>query len=197
MTKRLSSVLPVLVLLACGLIPLTAAAGPITYTEVFTASGTVNGTPFDGTVTFTYTSDTTLVYECGSPIFCTPQGTASFSIQGIGAGAFKDPFYVFDDQGNGVAGFADGNVDDIVDLSNPAFATYDLKSAIGPLSSTYFYVHMGGLGSTLGTVIIESVSGTPTFAATTSGTTPEPGSLVLFGSGVVGLAAVIRRKLKI
>ena len=82
MVKRLHSALPLLVLLACGLIPLTAAAELVTYTEVFTASGTVNGTPFDGAVTFTYTSDSTLVYECGAPIFCTPTGTASFSHTG-------------------------------------------------------------------------------------------------------------------
>lgn len=32
--------------------------------------------------------------------------------------------------------------------------------------------------------------------STAGGTTPEPGTLVMFGSGVVGLAGVIRRKLK-
>jgi threonine dehydrogenase-like Zn-dependent dehydrogenase len=43
----------------------------------------------------------------------------------------------------------------------------------------------------LGTILSESfdVTGTGT------GTTPEPGSVMLFGSGVVGLLAVLRRKL--
>ena len=112
---------------------------------------------------------------------------------------FNDPFFVFDNQNTSVAGFTDvGTIHrDIADLSNPAFATYDLKSAIGPLSGTYYFVDTGqALGSTLGTVIRDSVGGTPTFAATISGTTPEPGSLVLFGSGIVRLATVIRRKLK-
>jgi PEP-CTERM motif len=201
MTKRLHSVLPVLVLLACGLIPLKAVAGPITYTATFTAAGTVNGNPFDAVVTFTLSSDTTLVFgNCdGVPgIFCTPNGVAGVSIQGIGSGTFTDPFNVFVNQGVAVAGFTDDAIEDILDLSNPAFSTYDLKSAIGPLNSSFFFVDTGqALGSTLGTIVIDSTSGTPTFAATTSGTTPEPGSLVLFGSGVVGLVAVLRRKMKI
>ncbi len=197
MTKKLHSLLPVLVLLACGLIPLTAAAGPITFTESFTAAGTVNGNPFDANVTFSLSTDTTLITG-GGGLFLTPDGVASFTIQGVGAGTFTDPFHVFDNQNVSVAGFTDVNIEDIVDLSNSAFATYDLKSAIGPLPSTFFFVDTGAaLGSTLGTIVLNSTSGTPTFTATTSGTTPEPGSLVLFGSGVVGLATVIRRTLKI
>jgi len=200
MAKTLHCVLFVLVVLACSLIPLTATAGPITYTASFTASGTVNGTPFDGAVTFTLSSDTTLVFgncDGSSGIFCTPNGTATFSIQGIGAGTFTDPFNVFDNQNIAVAGFTDDAIEDILDLSNTAFATYDLKSAIGPLNTTYFFVDTGAsLGSTLGNVVIDSYSGTPTFTATLGGATPEPASFVLFGSGVIALAGVLRRKLR-
>jgi hypothetical protein len=192
------SVLPVLVLLVCGLIPLTAAAGPITFTESFTATGTVNGNPFDGNVMFSLSTDTSLITG-GGGLFVTPDGVASVTIQGVGTGTFTDPFYVFDNQGVSVAGFSDPNIEDIVDLSNSAFATYNLQNPIGPLASSFFFVDTGqALGSTLGTIILDSTSGTPTFAATTGGgTTPEPGSLVLFGSGVVALATVIRRKLKL
>ena len=171
MTKRLLSALPVFVLLVCGLIPMTSAAGPITYTETFTATGTVNGNPFDGTVMFTLSSDTTLVFgNCDgvSGIFCTPSGVAGVSIQGVGTGTFTDPFNVFVNQGVAVAGFTDDAMEDILDLSNSAFSTYDLKSAIGPLYSSYFFVDTGpALGSTLGTIVLDSTSGTPTFTATT------------------------------
>src|SRR5271166_559537 len=198
MARPLHCVLLVLVVLACSLIPLTATAGPITYPASFTASGTVNGTPFDGAVTFTLSSDTTLVFgncDGSSGIFCTPNGTATFSIQGIGAGTFTDPFNVFDNQNIAVAGFTDDAIEDILDLSNTAFATYDLKSAIGPLNTTYFFADTGqAYGSSLGTIVFNSVSGTPVFEATTGGTTPEPGSLILFGSGIAGFALMLRRK---
>jgi hypothetical protein len=208
MTKTLHRVLWVLALFAFGLLPTIATAGPITYTETFTASGTVNGSPFDGTVMLSLTSDTNLVFgNCGgSPgTFCTPNAMATVSIQGIGMGTFTDLFNVFDYQNTGasygVLGFTDASIGgvDIVDLANPAFATYNLKSSIGPLNTTYFAIYTGQpLDSTLGAIVFNSASGTPIFQASEGqGTTPEPGSFVLFGSGLLGLSLVIRRKLRL
>ena len=53
--------------------------------------------------------------------------------------------------------------------------------------------------NTIGTVPSESFTmwggSTTTSTTTTSGTTPEPSSIMLFGSGILGLAGVLRRKL--
>lgn len=201
MARILNRPLLLLVLSVCALTPLTAFAGSITYTESFDASGTVNGTPFDGMVTFSLTSDTgSIMSNCdGIPgVYCTPNTMATFTIQGIGNGTFNNLFYVFDNQGGAVAGFSAIGIEDIVDLSNSAFATYDLKSPIGPLQSTYFFTDNGvQLGSSLGEIVFSSFTGTPTFQASEQGSTPEPGSFVLFGSGIIGVAAVVRRKLKV
>ena len=35
------------------------------------------------------------------------------------------------------------------------------------------------------------------FVNATSGTTPEPGTLIMFGSGVIGLAGILRRKINV
>lgn len=200
MRRTVRRLLPMLALLVCSLVPLTAMAGSITYTESFTASGTVNGTPFDTVVSFTMTADPNQVFgNCDGQggIYCTPNGIAGVTIQGIGFGTFTNQFYVFDNQNNAVAGFSAIGVEDIVDLSNTAFASYNLKSPIGPLSATFFFTDNGvQLGSSLGTIIFDSFSGTPTFTASESGTTPEPGSFVLFGSGVLGFAITLRRKIK-
>ncbi len=53
--------------------------------------------------------------------------------------------------------------------------------------------------NTIGSIPSEAftLTGTPgtTTTTTTSGTTPEPSSIMLFGSGILGLAGVLRRKL--
>ena len=51
--------------------------------------------------------------------------------------------------------------------------------------------------NSVGTIPSESFTlyGSATGAGTGAGSTPEPGSIILFGSGFLGLASVIRRKL--
>jgi hypothetical protein len=46
-----------------------------------------------------------------------------------------------------------------------------------------------------GTIPSESFTLLGSSGSTSTGTTPEPGSIVLFGSGILGLAGVLRRKL--
>jgi hypothetical protein len=46
-----------------------------------------------------------------------------------------------------------------------------------------------------GSIPSESFSILGTTSSSSTGTVPEPGSLVLFASGFVGLTAVLRRKL--
>jgi hypothetical protein len=179
--------------------PLRATADTITYTETFLASGTVNGRPFNGQVSFGSTTQTGLIFTCDlcvDIILSTPPGTASVSIGEIGKGT-SDFWSVFDNQTTAVAGFSQAVVSDVVDLSNPAFASYDLKNAIGPLDTTYDFTSTGtAIRSSLGPIVFDSFSGTPTFQAAITAT-PEPGSLALFGCGIAGLAAALRRKLRL
>jgi len=63
--------------------------------------------------------------------------------------------------------------------SGPASAS---ENSIGTIPSEAFTLY--GTGAT-----------TTTTTTTTTGTTPEPSSIMLFGSGILGLAGVLRRKL--
>jgi hypothetical protein len=65
--------------------------------------------------------------------------------------------------------------------SGPSLAS---ESSVGTIPSESFSI----LGS-------GSTTATTTTATTTGTTTPEPSSIMLFGSGILGLAGVLRRKL--
>ena len=94
-------------------------------------------------------------------------------------------------------------------LSGNAWLT--LQNANVPSGDPVYWDENSGVGcmspgcpssaqeNTIGTIPSEAftvISGTSTSTSTsTSGTTPEPSSIMLFGSGILGLAGVLRRKL--
>jgi len=82
----------------------------------------------------------------------------------------------------------------------------NLQNAMLPNGDPVFWDENGGIGcggsdgkgancpsmaseSAIGTIYSEA------FTITSGGSTPEPGSIVLFGSGILGLAGALRRKL--
>jgi hypothetical protein len=85
-----------------------------------------------------------------------------------------------------------------------------LSNAVVPSGDPVYWDENSGVGcsspgcpsqaqeNTVGTIPSEAftITGREGTTTTTTGTTPEPGSVLLFGSGVFGLAAMIRRKLK-
>ncbi|MGB8889038.1 MAG: PEP-CTERM sorting domain-containing protein, partial [Candidatus Korobacteraceae bacterium] len=75
---------------------------------------------------------------------------------------------------------------------NPLY--WDENSGVGCMSSG---CPSSAQENTLGTIPSEAftLSGGTGTTTTTSGTTPEPSSIMLFGSGILGLAGVLRRKL--
>ena len=93
----------------------------------------------------------------------------------------------------------------------PATSTYwlNLQNAVVPSGDPVYWDENSGIGcngsdghgancpsmaseSAIGTIPSEAFT---IYGSGTSGTTPEPGSVVLFGSGILGLAGLLRRKL--
>lgn len=170
-------------------------AAPITFTFQGTGSGTVNTVPFSSaSFTFTESSDTSLVTSSSIPGFSinyiTPFASGSIiNIAGFGTGTISTLTDVADSQdlvtpGNSFVAFAMTTGGDVAGRA-VIFATYNLQSALGPISTTNPFVSNFTISSTLGTVSFSSVSNI-TFTATTI---PEPGTFPFMCVGALLLAA--------
>ena len=202
--KRATLVLGLAVLL-CGVTGAHATA--ITYTVSALASGSYQSQSFtNALVTIDFVSDTTTAHvHSGTPNTWMNTGSATITIEGLGTSPYDFGFVAFSEQGGPAhdcvaipcfAGIGSGGPvgPTILGTDDSSFLTYDLTSATGPVTGPSEYT----LNSDFGGLILTSVDGTSTFSALTSslptGGTPEPGSLILLGTGVASLSGFARRR---
>jgi PEP-CTERM motif len=199
-------------LLVCSLILIAftqpADASPITYVFSGTASGTVGNTNFrNALLTVSATGDTSAVTGISGGTFSSnfPGGGVTFSVSGIGSGTFSNSSYVFDDQNDfgGMVGFGVNGITkccDIIgilgtDFGSTAFATYNLQSPIGPLGFVTDPVvgDWDNVPTLLGNMTVNSYTNV-SFQAGAITNAPEPSSLLLLGTGLLGIVGVMSKK---
>ena len=96
-----------------------------------------------------------------------------------------EDLYMFINQPFRIAGIADqiGGYE-VLNVTNSVFATYDLKTSVGPVSGpTSSNESSIGFATTAGYLYLFSTSGTGTFQASV----PEPSTMTLAAIGILGL----------
>jgi len=170
-------------------------AGPITYTESATASGSLGGSSFtNALVTVKLDGDTANVVSGGGGFFTNSVGTFTVNVVGIGTAALTAPgaeVFVNQTFAPAAAGFGAGS--SILDTLNSSLSTYALTTAIGPITGSPFINPGTPFSTSLGNLVINS-AGNSTFTATTNASiaTPEPMTGGMLCVGLLGLLGLGR-----
>ncbi len=171
------------------------SAATLTYTEQTIATGSLGGTAFtNALVTLSLTGNTAAITEPLTNVFAIVD-PATVAIGGLGTASFTDQIQVVDNETVGVAGFGDISAGFAIQATNnAAFATYNLGTAIGPVSGSTTFNSGQSFATDRGAFILTSVGGSTFTASAASVPEPVEAAPAALTLGAVLVLAGMRRK---
>jgi hypothetical protein len=204
--RRYLAIIPVLV----AVISATSAhADPVTYDfSVFSSYSFLGGSHTDNAsefVTFQVTGDTSNIVPDPSLLGASEivATTAEILVNGSFFSTITDPITVIDDPASSTIGLVDTSAD-IMDITSSSLSGVSLADSIAQLSGVASYGGNPLIGTTPeGLFQLLTPDGVDFYSATVTAPvgggpgptpTPEPSSMLLLGTGVLGLAVLLFRK---
>ena len=173
-----------------------AGAETIAYTGTLTASGTLGADAFSSAlVTFELVGDTTGVTDNGGGLLRNLAGSGTVTVAGLGSAALTGQLEAIDNQGFQRIALFDATAGvGLLRMDDPAFASYDLASAIQPPISGAVTTNLlvASVGTDRGALKFASASSDGTFGARLRAV-PGPASLPLCASGGLLVGGLRRR----